>query len=156
MISCYVISEWISHGWHYFPVQNSSICYPTKNHQINIKCIVCNKNKNKHLFNMSVGNTFIDFVRDYIWLLLLNPQTTPCKKKTHVFSTDRLNTRSFLLISTQFIYQVSNHNLVRSNINVCEHQTSAMTFWQPLQNYHSIINYHFTKYKKIKPFSELY
>ncbi len=30
MISCYVITEWRSHSWHYFLVENSSECKPTK------------------------------------------------------------------------------------------------------------------------------
>ncbi len=31
VISCYVISEWRSHSWHYFLLQNSSKCKHTKN-----------------------------------------------------------------------------------------------------------------------------
>ncbi len=60
VISCYMISEWRSHSWHYFLVQNSSKCKPTKIHQINIKCIKITL----YMFNMSVENTFIIFGRD--------------------------------------------------------------------------------------------
>ncbi len=55
------------HSWHYFLIQNNSKCRPTKIHQINIKCIVCNKNNNKLVFNLSVENTFTVFDGD-IWL----------------------------------------------------------------------------------------
>ncbi len=68
VISCYVISEWRSHCWHYFLVQNISKCKYTKIHQINIKCILCNTNNNKLMFNPSVENTFIVFGRDIWWV----------------------------------------------------------------------------------------
>ncbi len=55
----HVISEWRSHSWHYFIVQNSSKCKPTQIHQINIKCTVCNKNNNKLMFNPFVETIFI-------------------------------------------------------------------------------------------------
>ncbi len=62
VISCYVISEWRSHSWHYFLVQNNSKYKPTK-----MKCMVWNKSNNKFVFNPSVENTFIGFGRDIWW-----------------------------------------------------------------------------------------
>ncbi len=54
-----------------------------KIHQINIKCIVCNKN-NKLMFNLSVENTFVVFGRECSSKLV----KYPCTKITHVFFTD--------------------------------------------------------------------
>ncbi len=64
VIFCYVISESRSHSRHYFLLQNSSKCKPTKIHQMYIICIVGNKNNNKLVFNLSVENTFIILGRD--------------------------------------------------------------------------------------------
>ncbi len=58
---CHVISEWRSHSWHYFLIQNSSKCKPTKIHQINFKCMVCNKN-NTHF--QSIYGEEVVFGRD--------------------------------------------------------------------------------------------
>ncbi len=95
MIACYVISEWRSHNWHYVLVQNDSKCKHTKIHQIDMKCIVCNKNKSKLMFNPTVEKTFIVYGVGYL-THPLDSSDIPSQKQ-RMFSTNRLNTGLFLL-----------------------------------------------------------
>ncbi len=94
----YVISEWRSHSWHYFLVQNSSKCKPTKIHQINIKGIECDKNNNTLMFDPSV------YLVRIFELSNIYPYT-----KQLVFSTNRLNTHLFLWY---YIINILNHSCI--------------------------------------------
>ncbi len=75
--------------------------------------IVCNKNDNKLVFNLSVENTFIDFGRDIY--RVLDPSDIPLQKQL-VFSTGRLNTPLFLLLYHVFSHI---HSCIYGNINSC-------------------------------------
>ncbi len=69
-----VFPKWRSHSWHYFLEQNSSSKYKPQNiYQIKIKCIVCNTNNNKLIFNPGLSNILMQ-----TQLVFLTDRTLTC------------------------------------------------------------------------------
>ncbi len=94
----YVISEWRSHSWHYFLIQNSSKFKHTKKHQINIKCIVCNKNNNKLVFNPICGEHI------HCFMVKKDSSDIPTQKQLH-----RQIEHSFVLVIWHCVSVIISH-----------------------------------------------
>ncbi len=78
-----------------------------KIHQINIKCVVCNNNTNKLLFNMSMENTFI-VVGRYISLILQTCQISLHNNNSYVFHKQTGHLFVLVIIFTMY-YPVNRH-----------------------------------------------